>query len=210
MRRGLKRLIDICCSALGLALLSPLMGAVALAIRRSMGSPVLFRQQRPGYRGEPFEIVKFRTMDQPTGSQGQLDAVDSRVTPLGYHLRRTSLDELPELWNVLRGDMSIVGPRPLLMEYLPRYSAEQARRHDVRPGMTGLAQISGRHEVDWARRFALDVWYVDHWSLRLDLRIILSTVRMLTSGQARPDPNQPGFEFGADLHDEDEKGGPTA
>jgi lipopolysaccharide/colanic/teichoic acid biosynthesis glycosyltransferase len=151
-----------------------------------MGPPVLFRQWRPGRFGRPFKLVKFRSLLPEVDEAGQPRAVGARVTTLGSLLRRTSIDELPELWNVLRGEMSLVGPRPLMMEYLPHYSAEQARRHDVRPGVTGLAQVSGRHRLGWDERFRLDVWYVDHRTLRLDLRILAMTVRELLSGSACP------------------------
>ena len=157
-------------------MLSPLFVVLALLIRRSMGSPVLFRQIRPGLDGRPFEMVKYRTMRDAAGADGKPLPDGERLTSLGRFLRSTSLDELPELWNVLKGDMSLVGPRPLLMEYLPRYSAEQARRHEVRPGLTGLAQVSGRNALSWDEKFALDVWYVDNRSLLLDLRIVLLTL----------------------------------
>ena len=146
-------------------------------MRRKLGSPVFFRQVRPGMNGEPFEMVKFRTMTDERGPDGQLlpDAV--RLTAFGCFLRSSSLDELPELWNVLKGDMSLVGPRPLLMEYLPLYSPEQARRHEVRPGITGWAQVNGRNAISWEDKFRLDVWYVDHHSLWLDIKILLATIR---------------------------------
>ena len=154
-----------------MAMLAPVAGGVALAIRLSMGSSVLFRQLRPGLAGEPFELMKFRSMRV---APGQSDA--ARLTPLGRLLRSTSLDELPTLWNVWRGEMSLVGPRPLLMAYLDRYTETQARRHDVKPGITGWAQVNGRNAIDWQRKLALDVWYVDHWSLLLDLQILARTV----------------------------------
>ena len=173
----MKRLLDFIAALLGLiALALPLLLLMAL-IRRRLGSPVFFRQTRPGLHGQPFEMVKFRTMTDTRGPDGALlpDAV--RLTPFGRFLRSTSLDELPELWNVLKGDMSLVGPRPLLMEYLPLYSPEQARRHAVRPGITGWAQVNGRNAISWDDKFKLDVWYVDHRSLWLDLRILWMTVR---------------------------------
>ena len=173
----MKRLFDITVAILGLTVAAvPLMILVAL-IRLKLGSPVLFRQVRPGLNGRPFMMVKFRTMTDSRGPDGELlpDAV--RLTRFGRFLRSTSLDELPELWNVLKGDMSLVGPRPLLMEYLPLYSAEQARRHEVRPGITGWAQVNGRNALSWDERFKLDVWYVDHHSLWLDLRILGLTLR---------------------------------
>lgn len=179
---GLKRLFDIAISATGLVVFAPLIGVVALGVRATMGRPVFFRQVRPGLHARPFTLVKFRTMDMTESPQDRSSEV-ARVTRIGAFLRRTSIDELPELWNILKGDMSLVGPRPLLMEYLGRYTAEQARRHDVRPGLTGLAQVSGRHLLTWRARFALDVWYVDNWSLRLDLRILLVTVKQVVRGK---------------------------
>ena len=155
---------------------SPVLGGLAVVVWRRHGRPVLFSQERPGLGGRPFRLYKFRTMRHAVDADGRLLPDADRLTPLGRFLRATSLDELPELVNVLRGDMSLVGPRPLLLEYLDRYSAEQKRRHDVRPGLTGLAQVRGRNAQTWEERLALDVWYVDHWSLRLDLRIIGRTV----------------------------------
>lgn len=173
----LKRCIDLLAAAAGLVLLALPLLALIWLIRRKIGSPVFFRQTRPGLHGKPFQMVKFRTMTDARDAQGALlpDAV--RLTPFGRFLRATSLDELPELWNVLKGDMSLVGPRPLLMEYLPLYSPEQARRHVVRPGVTGWAQVNGRNAISWEEKFALDVWYVDHQSLALDLRILWLTVK---------------------------------
>lgn len=173
----MKRLFDLVLSALGLlALALPLLVLMWL-VRRKLGSPVFFRQVRPGMHGKPFEMVKFRTMTSECGPDGQLlpDAV--RLTPFGRFLRASSLGELPELWNVLKGDMSLVGPRPLLMEYLPLYSPEQARRHEVRPGVTGWAQVNGRNAIGWDDKFKLDVWYVDHQSLWLDIKILWLTVK---------------------------------
>ncbi len=152
---------------------------VWLVARLQMGAPVLFRQTRPGLAGRPFQMIKFRTMRDAVGPDGQPLPDAERLTRFGKWLRSTSLDELPELWNVLKGEMSLVGPRPLLMEYLPLYSPEQARRHEVRPGLTGWAQVNGRNAISWERKFALDVWYVDHQSLWLDLRIILMTVQKI-------------------------------
>ena len=172
-----KRLFDLFASALGLLLLSPVIAVLAWQIRRKLGSPVLFRQTRPGLHGKPFQMVKFRTMRDAIGPDGQPLPDSERMTPFGSFLRSASLDELPELWNVLKGDMSLVGPRPLLMEYLPLYSPEQARRHEVRPGITGWAQVNGRNAISWEDKFKLDVWYVDHCSLWLDLRILWMTVR---------------------------------
>lgn len=153
----------------------PVQAVVGLLVRTRLGKPVLFRQQRPGLHGQPFEMVKFRTMLDPDPARGLIDDAD-RLTALGRVLRATSLDELPSLWNIVRGDMSLVGPRPLLMHYLPLYSTEQARRHDVRPGLTGLAQVSGRNSLTWERKFELDVEYVDHHTLRGDVVILLATV----------------------------------
>ncbi|WP_114961222.1 sugar transferase [Tritonibacter mobilis] len=172
-----KRGLDILGAGLGLLLFSPILAFVAWKIRRQMGAPVLFRQTRPGRDGRPFQMVKFRTMRDAVDADGTPLPDSERMTPLGRFLRSSSLDELPELWNVLKGDMSLVGPRPLLMDYLPLYSAEQARRHDVRPGVTGWAQINGRNAISWDEKFALDVWYVDNRSLWLDLKIIWLTIR---------------------------------
>ena len=177
LQSRLKRSGDIAAAVVGLIALAPLMGLIALAIRFSMGRPLLFCQRRPGAGGRPFTMFKFRTMLDRCDPQGQPLPDAERLTRLGNFLRHTSLDELPELFNVLRGDMSLVGPRPLLMEYLDRYSAEQFRRHEARPGITGWAQVNGRNAIPWEEKFRLDVWYVDHWSLGLDLRILLSTVR---------------------------------
>ena len=159
-----------------LLLLSPLILAIALAVRLRLGGPVLFSQQRPGLHGRPFQLVKFRTMTQCRDSDGALLPDERRLTPFGQWLRRSSLDELPELFNILRGDMVFVGPRPLLMEYLPLYSNEQARRHLVRPGLTGWAQVQGRNSLSWEDKFRLDVWYVDNRSLALDLWIVWLTI----------------------------------
>lgn len=175
-QRALKLLGDRVLAALLLLMLSPLLLAMIVVSWITMGSGVFFRQQRPGYRGQPFWIVKFRTMTDRRGPDGKLLPDAERMTRFGSWLRSTSLDELPELWNVLCGDMSFVGPRPLLMQYLGRYSPEQARRHDVVPGITGLAQIMGRNSLSWEEKFKLDVWYVNHWSLRLDVSIVLRTV----------------------------------
>jgi sugar transferase EpsL len=169
-----KRALDIIIACAGLIMLSPLLLIIALAIRLRMGAPVFFRQVRPGYKTRPFTVVKFRTM-MGDGSQVETCLDGFRLTRLGTFLRRFSLDELPQLWNVLTGDMSLVGPRPLLTEYLQYYTPEQARRHDVKPGVTGWAQVNGRNEVSWERKFALDVWYVDHWSFWLDVRILVLT-----------------------------------
>lgn len=172
-----KRFIDISASLCALILLAPVMAIVAWNIRKKLGSPVLFRQVRPGRDGKPFEMVKFRTMRDAVDSDGHPLADSERMTPFGSFLRASSLDELPELWNVLKGEMSLVGPRPLLMEYLPLYSAEQNRRHEVRPGVTGWAQVNGRNALSWDEKFKLDVWYVENQSFRLDLKIIFMTVK---------------------------------
>jgi lipopolysaccharide/colanic/teichoic acid biosynthesis glycosyltransferase len=184
-----KRIFDILVVILSLAILSPVILLTAVLVRVFLGSPILFRQQRPGHKGNPFTIYKFRTMRDRFAPDGSLLPDSERLTPLGRILRSLSLDELPELFNILRGDMSIVGPRPLLMEYLPLYSDEQARRHDVLPGLTGWAQINGRNAVDWPMRFALDVWYVDHWSFWLDVKIIFATAWRVIR---RENVNQPG------------------
>lgn len=173
----MKRVVDICGAGLGLLLLSPVILCLAWMIRRRLGSPVLFRQVRPGLQGRPFEMIKFRTMRDASDPNGQPLPDEERLTPFGRWLRSTSLDELPELWNVLKGEMSLVGPRPLLMEYLSLYSPEQARRHEVRPGITGWAQVNGRNAISWEEKFALDVWYVDHHNLRLDIKILYITLR---------------------------------
>nr|WP_042927949.1 sugar transferase [[Pseudomonas] sp. BICA1-14] len=173
----IKRLFDIVASALGLLMLSPVIAVVGWHIRRKLGSPVLFRQIRPGLNGLPFAMIKFRTMRDAVDGAGNPLPDSERMTPFGSFLRASSLDELPELWNVLKGDMSLVGPRPLLMEYLPLYSAEQYRRHEVRPGVTGWAQINGRNALSWEEKFKLDVWYVDNQSFWLDLKILFLTIR---------------------------------
>lgn len=173
----MKRLFDVVCAAVALVLLSPVLAVVAWLIRRQMGSPVLFRQMRPGLKGTPFMMVKFRTMRDAMDANGEPLPDGERLTRLGQFLRATSLDELPELWNVLKGDMSLVGPRPLLMEYLPLYSPREFRRHDVRPGVTGWAQVNGRNSLSWQQKFEMDVWYVENRSFWLDLRILWMTVK---------------------------------
>lgn len=173
----MKRMIDFVGALLGLILLSPVILLVALLIKRRLGGPVLFRQSRPGMGGKAFQMIKFRTMRDAYDSNGLPLPDSQRMTPFGSFLRSSSLDELPELWNVLKGDMSLVGPRPLLMEYLPLYSPEQYRRHEVRPGVTGWAQINGRNALSWEDRFKLDVWYVDNHSFWLDCKILFLTVR---------------------------------
>ena len=172
----MKRGLDSVATFLGLVILSPVVVALAVLIRQQMGSPVLFRQTRPGLHGQPFEMIKFRTMRDAVDKDGRPLPDSERLTSLGRWLRATSLDELPELWNVLRGEMSLVGPRPLLMEYLPLYTPAQARRHEVRPGITGWAQVNGRNALSWEEKFALDVWYVDNQSLWVDLKILALTL----------------------------------
>ena len=173
----LKRAFDIAASASALVVLSPVLAITAYKVKKELGSPVLFRQTRPGLHGKPFEMVKFRTMKDATDKEGNALPDSERLTEFGKKLRASSLDELPELWNVLKGDMSLVGPRPLLMEYLPLYSAEQAKRHNVRPGVTGYAQVNGRNSLSWEDKFKLDTWYVEHQSFLLDLKILLKTVK---------------------------------
>ena len=175
----LKRLIDITASGAALAVLSPVLAVTAYKVKKNLGSPVLFKQTRPGLDGKPFEMIKFRTMKDATDKDGNLLPDSERLTPFGQKLRSTSIDELPELWNVLKGDMSLVGPRPLLMEYLPLYNSEQARRHNVRPGVTGYAQVNGRNAISWEQKFALDTWYVDNQSLWLDFKILAKTVKQV-------------------------------
>ena len=178
-----KRLLDVIFSVAGLVLLSPLLILLAAAIRFKLGSPVLFRQQRPGLGGKGFVTYKFRTMTDQCDAAGKLLPDEQRLPAFGRFLRSTSLDELPELFNVLKGDMSIVGPRPLMMKYLRRYTPEQARRHEVKPGITGWAQINGRNAISWEDKFKFDVWYVDNWNAWLDLRIILQSIWMMITKQ---------------------------
>ncbi|MDC5067778.1 sugar transferase [Acinetobacter baumannii] len=185
----MKRLLDIVIASIALILLSPLYFYVAYKVKKNLGSPVLFRQVRPGLHGKPFEMIKFRTMKDATDAQGNPLPDSERLTPFGKMLRSTSLDEMPELWNVIKGDMSIVGPRPLLMEYLPLYNKEQAKRHDVRPGMTGHAQVNGRNAISWEEKFKLDTWYVENRSLWLDFKIMLQTVKKVI---AKDDINEVG------------------
>lgn len=172
----MKRLFDLLVAAFALMILAPCLGVIAMLVRHNLGSPVLFRQIRPGFRGRPFTMVKFRSMRDAVDKEGSPLPDAERMTPLGSFLRSTSLDELPELWNVLKGDMSLVGPRPLLMEYLPLYTKEQYRRHEARPGLTGWAQVNGRNALTWEEKFKLDVWYVDNQSFWLDLKILFLTV----------------------------------
>lgn len=192
----MKRLMDILGAGFGLILLSPVLIVVAVLIRRQMGAPVFFCQTRPGLHGKPFTMIKFRSMRDAVDAQGRALPDAERLTRLGRFLRSSSLDELPELWNVLKGDMSLVGPRPLLMEYLPLYSSRQARRHDVRPGVTGWAQVNGRNAISWDQKFALDVWYVDNRNLWLDLKIIWLTIRKVVTREgisAAGDATMPRF-----------------
>ena len=188
---AVKRALDAAASTVALVVLSPVLAVVAALVRLGLGSPVIFRQQRPGRGGRIFTLYKFRTMREPAPDTPSIDAVTSdpdRLTPLGRALRAGSLDELPELFNVLRGDMSIAGPRPLLPEYLDRYNERQARRHEVRPGITGWAQVNGRNSVPWAERFEMDVWYVDHRSFALDARIVFRTVSAVVSREGVSGP----------------------
>ena len=191
---ALKRVLDVVGASTALVVLSPLLAVVALLVRVRMGTPVLFRQQRPGRGGRPFEMTKFRTMTDRRGADGELLPDAERLTSLGRWLRRTSVDELPELLNVVHGDMSLVGPRPLLVEYLPLYSPEQSRRHEVRPGITGWAQVNGRNAVTWDEKFALDVWYVEHRSTRLDLEILAKTLSQVFSGHGVSAPGHATME----------------
>lgn len=172
----LKRLLDIIIASIALILLSPLYLYVAYKVKKNLGSPVLFRQLRPGLHGKPFEMIKFRSMKDAVDAQGNPLPDSERLTPFGKMLRSSSLDEMPELWNVIKGDMSIVGPRPLLTEYLPLYNTEQAKRHNVRPGMTGHAQVNGRNAISWEEKFKLDTWYVENQSTLLDFKIMFKTV----------------------------------
>ena len=193
----LKRLLDVAGAALGLILLSPVMLVVAVCVRRRMGSPAVFVQTRAGRGGRPFALYKFRSMTDERDPEGNLLPDAERLTPFGRFLRRTSLDELPQLWNVLRGDMSLVGPRPLLTQYVPLYDARQRKRLDVRPGITGWAQVNGRNALSWPAKFELDVWYVEHRSTRLDLKIILLTIKkvLMREGISAPgEDTMPPFE----------------
>ena len=189
-----KRALDVAGAALGLIVLSPLLGLIALLVWRDLGRPVFFRQVRPGLGGAPFELIKFRTMTEDRDEAGNLLPNEQRLTPLGRALRALSLDELPELFNVLQGDMSLVGPRPLLMRYLPRYSPKQWRRHEVRPGITGWAQVNGRNALSWEDKFDLDVWYVDNMSLKLDLKILFLTVLKVLRREGVDQPGRVGSE----------------
>jgi sugar transferase EpsL len=175
-RNGIKRVVDVAVSLIALVVFSPILLIVAFVVYTRLGSPVVFVQQRPGLHGRPFKMMKFRTMTDARDKDGHLLPDHERLTSTGRLLRATSLDELPELINVLKGEMSLVGPRPLLMQYLERYTPEQARRHEVKPGITGWAQVNGRNAISWEEKFALDVWYVDHYSFLLDVKIILQTL----------------------------------
>jgi sugar transferase EpsL len=181
VERALKRAMDVGGAASGLVVLSPVIAAAALLVAITMGRPILYRQLRPGLGGRPFMMYKIRTMTPTKPGEIHYLTDIARLTSVGRFLRRTSIDELPELWNVLKGDMSLVGPRPLLMEYLDRYSPKQARRHDVRPGITGWAQVNGRQELPFKKRFELDLWYVDNWTLMLDVKILLKTLGRVVS-----------------------------
>jgi sugar transferase EpsL len=197
----MKRVFDLSASLVALLLLWPVILMLAVLIRMRLGKPVLFRQIRPGLRGKMFEIYKFRTMALKYDIHGDLLPDNERMTPFGSFLRRSSLDELPQLFNVLRGDLSLVGPRPLLPEYLPLYSPEQARRHLVRPGITGWAQVNGRNAISWEDKFRLDVWYVDHHSFRLDIIILWMTVKKVFAGSGVNQPGQATAEkFGGNQH----------
>ena len=189
MQQRIKRGLEFIIALIGLILASPILLIVAILVKTKLGSPILFRQQRVGLNGEIFEMVKFRTMRDATDLEGNPLPDEERLTKFGQLLRKTSLDELPELWNVLKGDMSLVGPRPLLVEYLPLYSTEQMKRHDVRPGITGYAQVNGRNNISWTKKFELDVYYVENFSLWLDVKILFQTVAKVL-GQA--DINQEG------------------
>lgn len=193
----LKRIFDIVVSALALLVLSPVYFLVAYKVKKNLGSPVLFKQTRPGLHGKPFEMIKFRTMKDAVDAQGNPLPDADRLTPFGKMLRATSLDELPELWNVLKGEMSLVGPRPLLMEYLPLYNEKQAKRHDVKPGITGYAQVNGRNAISWEQKFELDTWYVENQSFWLDLKILFKTVQKVIAKDdinAVNDATMPKFE----------------
>lgn len=185
-----KRLFDLILTVPALVIFSPVLAQVALLVRLKLGSPIFFLQQRPGLYGKPFTVYKFRTMFNSYGSEGHLRPDAERLAPLGAFLRNASLDELPELFNVLKGDMSLVGPRPLLMEYLNRYTQEQMRRHEVRPGITGWAQVNGRNALAWEQKFSLDVWYVDHQSFWLDLKVIVLTIWKILTREGISQPGQ--------------------
>ncbi len=190
----MKRFLDCGCTLIAVIFLSPLLMVLAIMVRLILGKPVFFRQQRPGLHGRPFIIYKFRTMAEARDAHGNLLPDGERLTPFGKFLRSTSLDELPELFNVLKGDMSLVGPRPLLMQYLDRFTPEQARRHEVKPGLTGWSQVNGRNAISWEEKFKLDVWYVDNWSIWLDIKVILITVWLIIKREGISQPGQPTME----------------
>jgi lipopolysaccharide/colanic/teichoic acid biosynthesis glycosyltransferase len=189
MSRIIKRLCDFFAALIGLLILAPVLAVIACAIYIRMGSPIMFKQPRPGKNGEIFTFYKFRTMTDERDSTGKLLPDEKRLTAIGQFIRKTSLDEFPQLWNVLKGDMSLVGPRPLLVAYLDRYTPEQGRRHEVKPGITGWAQINGRNTLSWEEKFKLDVWYVDNWSLWLDLKILFLTVIKVIQREGISHPN---------------------
>ena len=198
----LKRVLDIAIASTALVILSPVYAFVAYKVRKNLGSPVLFRQVRPGLYGQPFEMIKFRSMKDAVDVQGNPLPDSERLTPFGKMLRSSSLDEMPELWNVIKGEMSIVGPRPLLTEYLPLYNAEQAKRHNVRPGMTGHAQVNGRNTISWEEKFKLDTWYVENQSLWLDFKIMLKTVqKVLTKEDISAEGEATMTKFTGSKHD---------
>lgn len=198
----LKRLLDIIIASIALILLSPLYFYVAYKVKKNLGSPVLFRQVRPGLHGKPFEMIKFRSMKDTVDAQGNLLPDSERLPLFGKMLRSTSLDEMPELWNVIKGDMSIVGPRPLLMEYLPLYNTEQAKRHNVRPGMTGHAQVNGRNAISWEEKFKLDTWYVKNQSTVLDFKIMFKTVhKVIAKDDINAADNAPMSKFEGSKND---------
>jgi lipopolysaccharide/colanic/teichoic acid biosynthesis glycosyltransferase len=197
-----KRIFDLIAALLGLIFLSPFILLTALCVAIFLGTPIIFRQQRPGYKGQPFFIYKLRTMTDASDSAGNLLPDSERLTRLGRFLRALSLDELPELYNILRGEMSIVGPRPLLMEYLERYSPEQMRRHDVYPGLTGWAQVNGRNAITWQEKFRHDIWYVDNWSFWLDIKIILFTLWKVIKREGISQPGQATTEYFMGNHDD--------
>ena len=199
----IKRLFDIFSSLIGLLVLAPVIFIIAFQVHRKLGSPIFFRQVRPGKDGKSFQMIKFRTMRDVPNENGDLLPDSERMIPFGNFLRNSSLDELPELWNVLKGDMSLVGPRPLLMEYLPLYSTEQARRHNVRPGITGWAQVNGRNAISWNEKFKYDVWYVENQSFWLDMKIIWMTIKKVIAREgisADDHATMPKFSGSQDFH----------
>lgn len=200
----MKRLFDLILSGAGLILLGPLMMIIALLIKNKLGTPIIFRQSRPGLYGAPFTVYKFRTMTDERDSSGNLLPDEIRLTKFGKILRKLSLDEFPQLYNVLKGEMSLVGPRPLLMEYLPLYTAEQARRHHVRPGITGWAQVNGRNAITWEEKFQLDLWYVEHQSFFLDLKIIYLTIRKVLKSEGISNGNHATMPLFKGVHNVEE------